>query len=288
MRARALRTRPVPLLALALLLPLAACAPPTRPPYEQRTAVFGHLRVGEAVSDSNAVLVTRTRPIDAPYDAAEAAVNGALVLLQAAGAAAPDTLRLVAPGRYANPAVTIAPGTTYRLTVAIGTETLTAATTTPVPIAFAREPVELPGTMAQSAIADSFPIVMNGPDPEQILYLDVYCLEPRENAVYVHKLGTADTPQSDQEYGGLNGEPRHIFAYFRMKDLDHVPGGYLAGFYGDMMWFYGRYRVSLLAIDANEYGYLYRDHPELHGGIVGGIGVFGSTCGRTWRVKAVR
>jgi hypothetical protein len=275
-------------LAAALALALAGCgANPTAPRFEPMTAVYAHLRVGETMADSNAILVTRTRPVDQPYDASEAAVSGALVLLQADGAPAPDTLRMMTAGRYANPAVVIAPRTTYHLTVRTGTETLTATTTTPAAITFLREPRELPGTMPHAAIANSFPIVVTGPDPEQILYLDLYCLESYQDARYVHALGSSDTPQDDNEYGGENGEPRHISAYFHMNDIDPVPGGYLVSFYGDMMWFYGRYRVTLCAIDDNEYQYLYRDHPELHGGIVGGIGVFGSTSGRRWLVNDV-
>ncbi len=273
--------------AIAALL-LAGCSPSTRPAFERDVVVFGYLHVGEAVTDSNAISVSETRPIDSDYDPAEAAVSGALVTLQADGAAAPDTLAMVAPGRYANPALRIAPLTTYRLVVRTGDRIVTASTTTPAPITFLREPVEVPGTMAQAAIGDSFPIVVAGPDPTQIVLLDLYCLEDRANAVYVHPVADHEVPKNDREYGTPNGPPRHVLAYFHLGDLVPVPGGWRAGFYGDMMVFYGRYRVSMYAIDDNEYQYLYRDDPERHGGIVGGIGVFGSVSGRAWTVDAVR
>ncbi|MBD3335029.1 MAG: hypothetical protein GF355_05895 [Candidatus Eisenbacteria bacterium] len=56
-------------------------------------------------------------------------------------------------------------------------------------------------------------------------------------------------------------------------------------FYSAMMVFYGRYEVQLLAIDDNAYNYLYREHPEESGGIVGGLGVFGSAYRERSQVK---
>ena len=141
--------------------------------------------------------------------------------------------------------------------------------------------------MRHAAIADSFPLVVSCPDPEQIFLVDVYCLEEYQNARYVHKIGPADHPKDYDEYGGDNGEPRHIQAYFRLKDLGIGEAGYRISFYGDMMAFYGEYMVGVFSIDQNYYNYLYRDHPELNGGINGGIGVFGSACRQQYHVKSV-
>ncbi len=274
--------------ALLLLLAVAGCAPPTRPTFDPEIAVFGHLHVGEPLAGASAVVVTATRPIDAAYDPDEAAVRDAIVTLQADGAAAPDTLRMLEPGRYGDSTLVIAPRTSYRLTVRTGGRTLTAATLTPAPIAFLREPLPEPATMPQSALADSFPIVVDGPDPAQILWLDLYCLEDRANAYYVHPVAGHQVPKNETEYGTPNDPPRHVLALFRMEDLVRVPGGFRAGFYGDLMAFYGRNQVALFAVDDNEYQFLHRDDPEHHGGIAGGIGVFGAVSGRTWIVKSVR
>jgi hypothetical protein len=279
------RLRP---LALAGAAALAACAPPTRPAFESEVAVFAHLHVGEPVSGAGAVFVTATRPADAPYDPGEAAVRGALVTLAADGAPAPDTLRAFAPGRYGDSTLVIAPRTTYRLVVRAGATTLTATTTTPDAMAFLREPAVVPATMAHADLAASYPIVVSGPGPDAIAWLELFCLEPRESAYYVHPVAGHEIPKNEAEYGSPDGPPRRLSALFRMRDLAAAEGGRRVDFYGDLMAFYGRYQVSLYAVDDNEYQWLHRDQPERHGGILGGIGVFGSVSGRTWIVDTTR
>lgn len=269
---------------------LAGCDKlPTAPSYEEKTVLFGHLYVGEAITNDNALLLTRTRPVDQPYDPAEAAVSGALVLLQADGSSNVDTLRMVAPGRYANPAVAIAARTTYHLVVTIGAQTITATTTTPSAFTVTGGPNNVPAVMKYSAVPDSFPMFVNGPGPDEIVYVDAYCLEPWQTAEMVFSPSDDPHPNDYDAYGGDNGEPRHIMAYFHLGDLDPAPGGgWRLGFYGDLMAFYGEYRVGVFTIDQNAYEYLYRDHPELHGGVVGGIGVFGSACRKQWHIRTVR
>jgi hypothetical protein len=276
--------------ALLAALVLAGCGKnPTKPTYVSETVLFGYLYVGETVDSTNALWLGETRPVDAYYDSTRAAVSGALVLLQAEGAPLPDTLRMVAPGRYANPAVVVAPHTRYHLTVLAGAAALTASTTTPGSLTMSAEPQILPGVMPWSAIAGTYPMIVDGPDPEQLMLVDVYCMESYTNAEYVNPFANQSTPKDYKEYGGDNGEPRHIATYFRLKDLGpRAAGGYRLGFYGDMMAFYGEYTVGLFAIDDNYYQYLYRDHPERHGGVNGGIGVFASAWRHQYHVKAVR
>jgi hypothetical protein len=289
MRARRSTSRhfaPVLLVALAL----AGCGTnPTRPVYVAERTLFGYLYVGEAITATNAVWLGETRPVDAYYDSTRGAVSGALVLLQAEGATSPDTLAMVAPGRYANPAVVVVPNTTYHLTAVAGGATLTATTTTPGALTMNAEPLVLPGTMPWASIASSYPMLVNGPNPGQLMYVDVYCRETWTNAEYVNPFGDERTPQDYKEYGGDDREPRHIATYFRLRDLGPpTAGGYRLGFYGDMMAFYGEYTVGLFAIDENYYQYLYRDHPERHAGVSGGIGVFASAWRRQYHVRVVR
>ncbi len=66
---------------------------------------------------SNAVYVTRTRPIDEIYHEEEAAVIGAIVTLQREGSGRLDTLAMGEAGRYANPSIVIGSKQTYRLAV---------------------------------------------------------------------------------------------------------------------------------------------------------------------------
>lgn len=261
----------------------------TRPEQRDEIVLFGYLYVGESVADSNAVYLTRTAGIDQYYDPEDAAVTGARVRLRNEESGAVDTLRMIRPGFYANPAVTVLPRTTYTLTAEVSDGTvITATTTTPHPFEILAGPRTLPGEMTHASIADSFPIVLTCPDPEQILIVDVYCLEDWQDAIWIHPFGNSDTPQDYQEYGGANSEPRHILAYFRAKDTEHEGDTYRISFYGDMMWFYGHQQVGIFTIDTNYYNYIYRDHPELNGGVNGGIGVFGSACRRQYLVRAVK
>jgi len=242
------------------------------------------------MTDSNAVYVGRNLPVLDLYDDEEAAVRDATVLLLEEGAAAADTLRQVAPGRYNAPEVIVKPRTGYHLRVEIpGRETITATTVTPAPFEVADEPLALPEEMKHDEIGDKHPITFTCDDPRQIFLVDVYCIEHWEDAEYVEAFGTNDSPDDYDEYGGDNGEPRHIAPFFRIEDLDGKNGDlYTIDWYGDMMVFYGRYDVNIYSIDENYYNYLYRDHPERSGGINGGIGVFGSACRAGWRVKVVK
>lgn len=275
--------------ALFASLLLAGCGhSPTQPSFTRAVTLFGYLYVGQPVSNADGIVLRRTQPVDQLYDPDDAAIRGATVLLQADGAAAADTLHETGPGRYSNSTVTITPRTTYHLTARFGTETITATTTTPAPFTVSSSPRSYPGVMTYASVPDSFPIVLDGPDPKQILYVDTYCLEAWQNARFVNPFGDNDAPSDYKEYGGDNGPPRHINAYFRLEDLATTPGGRRLGFYGDMMAFYGEYTVGVFAIDDNYYQYLYRDHPELHGGVTGGIGVFGSAFRRTWHIRTVK
>jgi hypothetical protein len=280
---------------LALCLPFlalvsfAGCAgDATAPETRDEIAVFGSLYVGERVTSSNAVLVTRVRPIDEPYDLGAAAVENAIVTLWRDGIPSPDTLASVGGGRYENSSVAIDPLTTYRLRVEVpGDRVLTAVTTTPHAFEWEGGAPRAPVPVRHGAIQDSFPIFVRCEDPEQIFLVDVYCRENWEDARYVNPFGGVEGPQDYGEYGGDNGEPRHIFAYFRLEQVVEEAPGYRIDFYNAMMAFFGDYDVQVLSIDENTYNWLYRDHPEENGGIVGGIGLFGSAQRAHWLLNVI-
>lgn len=274
------------LATLAVLLFPGCGGDTTGPQSAGEIAVFGYLYVGEELSGAGPIYVTRTMPIDDTYNGEEAAVSDALVTLRREGGGGPDTLSLIDPGLYANHAIRIEARSTYHLSIEIpGRPPITATTTTPDSFTVLREPSLEP--MIHSAIADSFPIVLTCPNEEQIFLVDVFCREEWQDARYVIRFGNQDGPEDFAEYGGANGPPRHLFAYFRLKDIEHddldgpegpMPAAFRITWYGDMMAFYGEQQVGVFSIDDNYYNYLYRDHPELNGGIVGGIGVFASAC----------
>ena len=277
-------------IALAIALALTGCGDgdTSGPDTENEIVLFGYLYVNETISEENAIFLSRTVPVLDSYDIDEAVITNAVVTLRREGIAGADTLHMVNPGYYANPDIFIDPVTTYYLSVDIeGEAPVTAATTTPWPFEVLGEPLELPGEMVYSGIADSFPILLTCEEGEQIFMVDAYCREEWQDAQYIEAFGAEDSPQDYDEYGGDNGEPRHIYPYFRVKDLEQEGGIYRIGWYVDLFVFYGEYDVHLFSVDDNFYNYLYRDHPERNGGVEGGIGVFGSACREGWRVKAI-
>jgi hypothetical protein len=288
--ADAVRHRTVVLLLAAAAVALAGCTgDSTAPQKNSEIAVFGTLYVGEAVSDTNAIFVTRVRPVDEYYDRDEAAVNDALVTIRRDGADSPDTLMLVRPGRYADSTLFIEPRTTYHLRVATPDgRVLTAMTTTPYPFQVEAGPPTVPSSQVpHSVLQDSFPVLVRCENPDQVFVVDAYCLETWETARYVNPFGSHNAPDNDDEYGNENGEPRHIFAYFRIGQVVTENDAYVIDFYSAMIAFFGLFDVQVLSVDDNTYNYLYRDHPEEHGGIVGGIGLFGSAQRRVWRIHVI-
>ncbi len=275
--------------ACVLLFALCGCSGDGTKPYiSDQLAVFGYLYVGEGITGDNPILITRAGSIDEFYEFDDAVVTNALVTIRREGAAAAETLRMGSPGYYLNPEISIEEETTYHLTIAFDGETVvTASTTTPIAFGVSRGPVEAPETMRHGAIPDSFPILLSCRNEEQVFLVDVFCEEDWEDARYINPFGPTDEVGSYQEYGYENDPPRHIFAYFRIKDIERVDEEYRIGWYGDMMVFYGGYEVQVLSIDENYYNYLYRDHPELSGGVEGGIGVFGSARRSRYSVEVV-
>jgi hypothetical protein len=275
-----------------ILAGLSGCSGDTTgPKTKEKIAVYGNLYVGESVGGEAGVLVTRVKPILQHYDINEAGVTDAVVTLRREGSTRIDTLSRESgdwPGYYKNRGVRIEARATYHLQVEVpGQNVITATTTTPDTLVFYSEPRVSPGTMRHAVIPDSFPIVIGCRNPDQILLVDVYCEEDWSTARYLEPFGGQKTPNDYQEYGGDDGQPRHIFGYMRYQDLEKRGSVSLVNFYDAMMVFWGRYTVTVASIDENAYNYLYRDHPEENGGIVGGIGLFGSAHRRAYEVEIV-
>jgi hypothetical protein len=266
-----------------------------RPPTSEAVAVFGYLYVGETINTANAIHIARVQPVEAYYDAGAAGLEDAEVswYWDETGLDSPRPLVSIGGGRYVDPDSNriehvIAGGQPYALRVVLpdGRE-LTGRTITPRWARIDGGPPVAPETVRQEVLQDSYPVLVWCDDPDQVLLVDVYCLEDWEDARYINSFGPNDSPSSYDEYGGVNGEPRHIHAYFHAKDVVRRHDAYLVDFYGAMIAFYGRYQVTISAIDDNVYNFLYRDHPQEHGGIEGGIGVFGSAVRRSWTITIV-
>lgn len=268
--------------------------------YREEIVVYGYLYIDEPIDSTNAIFIGKTKPVLEYYQVEEAAIENAHVTLQKEGSdttitlhhlrkiiEVEDELREVG-GYYANPNIIIEPLTTYYLEIEVDDKLLTAQTTTPHTFDVQYGPKEIPETMGYDELMDSYPILLTCDEPEQIFMVDVYCEEDWEDARFINPIVTDDDEVQDfDQYGGTNGEPRHIFAYFRIKGIEDEQGVYDVGFYRDMVVFYGHYSVNVMSIDDNYYNYLYREHPELSGGINGGLGVFGSALRADYRIKIV-
>ncbi len=135
------------------------------------------------------------------------------------------------------------------------------------------------------------PVFLDGENPDQIVMVDMYCNESWQNAEYINAFFGEDKPADRQSYdGGADREPRHIRGLARMRELasDNFPGRLVIDWYSSMIVFYGSNTMQILAIDDNYHNFIYREHPELSGGIEGGIGVFGSVCGETYRLQVLK
>lgn len=277
----------VPFVILSVLLAAGCGEDTTGPETRNEIVVFGFLYVNETLSDSNAVFIARTMPVESYYDVNNAVIANATVTILKDGDTVPDTLTMVEPGYYNKPDLLIEELTTYDLTVQVGGETvITATTTTPDAFQVIRAPVDF-SVMRYEAIPDSFPITFQCENDDQIFMVDCYCLEEWQDARIINPITDADTVADYDEYGGDNGEPRHINPYFRIDGLERDGEDYLIEWYSACMVFYGEYDLQVFSIDENYYNYIYKDHPELNGGIHGGIGVFGSACREKWHVEVI-
>lgn len=262
------------------------------PAYREEVTIFGYLFIDEAITPENAIYIGKTMPLDEEYSAYGSALSGLTVTLQQMDTGSSYTLTeaLDRPGFYSNSSVVIRERTTYQLALTYNGRLVTAQTTTPWPIEMVQEPAEMPDSLVYDDIPVTNPAVFRCVDPteEQVCYVDVYCLEEWEDARYIHPFLGQEYPNDEEEYeSGPDGEPRHIYGYLRLKNFDQQGDNYLFDWYGGMFWFYGRYQLGFYSLDDNYYNYLYREHPELSGGVENGIGVFGSADREIYFVKVV-
>ena len=129
----------------------------TGPDTQNEIVVFGFLYVNEPLSDSNAVFIARTMPVEDYYDINDAVIADATVTILKGDDTVPDTLTMVKPGYYNRPDLLIEELTTYSLTVEVDGETvITATTTTPDAFQVIREPEVVPVAMIYEAVPDSY------------------------------------------------------------------------------------------------------------------------------------
>lgn len=282
--------------AAVLLLAAAGCEKnPGRPDYRRELTVFGYLRGGERLTADRAIWIAYTRPITEFYEASGAAlVDGDVTLADTAdGAVVRLREQSGKPGYYFNDSLTVLPKHTYRLRIEADGKTITAETTVP-PVLETSTTLrsDTVNVVKPENISRERPITLSCEDPDQIILVDLNCNETYSNAEYIHPfLDSRKFPENREEYdGGVNREPKHIMVFARLRNFvsPDNPGQTVIFWYSAMFVFYGSSTLEISAIDDNFHRILYKEHPELEGGINGGIGVFGSMCSATFKLLVVK
>jgi hypothetical protein len=268
---------------------------PAAPEYQKELTVFGYLWGNERLTADHAIWIADTRPITDFYDANQAALKNGNVTLREEDTGI--TRRLYEqegkPGFYYNDSVLVRPKTAYLLTITTDEKTVTAVTTVP-PVLEMTTALRLDtvNVVRPENLSRQMPITLQCENPEQVVLVDMNCNETYQNAEYVHPFSDKQKfPKNQEEYdGGANREPKHIMAFARFREFasPDYPGQITIFWYSSMLVFYGNYTIQVTAIDDNYHGYLYKEHPELSGGIQNGIGVFGSLCGKVFKLRVVK
>jgi hypothetical protein len=281
------------LIIAAVLAVISGCSKnPSKPDYQQEISIFGYLWGNQALIVEHGILVTYTEPITKYYDVSRAAIRNAQVTLTDEGSGEIYELHDsdAKPGSFYNDAVLIKPRTTYQLVVKTKDRTATAETTVPYDLLQTTElKTDATNQVNQKNLGYEKPVYLQCESEDQIIYVDMFCNEPYQSAEYIYPFSDKNkNPQSQNEYdGGKNGEPRHIAAFMKYSDVlaSEYNNQHVIFWYASMIVFLGSNTMQILAIDNNYHKFLYTEHPELNGGIKGGIGVFGSVCGKTYQLQ---
>jgi hypothetical protein len=257
------------------ILALAGCKEPTSPnEYRNELVVYGFLFTGQTI---DSITVQRTARIDEFYSAEAVAISNAVVVVSGNGIT--DTLRYdpATPGRYysVNGNNRVEPATSYALTVvAPGYPPITASTTVP----------------------DIIRITNRAEIPQQLTYLDgTVRLQWSPNnhySDYLYYVTSIDSLAEKIDRFDLNADttklPDKTTYQFGLYGMDHSFVPWFAFNY------YGRYTITVSAIDSNYYDYLRQvifegiDIHETRFSLQGGIGVFGSASIDTITVTLVK
>ncbi len=280
------------LIVFAGLLFIAGCAKtPAGPDYQKEISIYGYLWGDEPLTAEKAILVTYLQPLDADYSIDKAAIRNAAVTITEIGSGVVTELKdSPKPGYYFNENLIIKPKTTYELRINVDGRTVTAQTTVPPELKLTTVlKSDSINQVYYEGLAQEKPIFVECESPDQIILVDMYCNEPLENAEYINPFFGQKKPQDIQEYEGEpNGEPRHIFAPVKFAELISVdyPGKFVVDWYSSMLVFLGANSLQVLAIDDNYHKFITtKDYPQFTSGIKGGVGVFGSVYGKTYKLN---
>jgi hypothetical protein len=280
---------------IALLLAIGCSKNPTSPTYQKEVSLFGYLWGGKPLSADRALLLTWTRPITDYYNLNDAALANAQVVVTEKETGHIFVLHntAAAPAYYYNDSLRVQPGYTYSLIVRAEDRTVTAETRVPQTIALSTSlSADSANRVQPTNLGFERPIFVECQNPDQMLLVDMFCNEPFDNAEYIKPFSdNRKYPGNQEEYdGGRNAEPRHIRAFMKYQDIAAplYGGRHVVYWYASMLVFWGSNTLQVLAIDDNFHRYLYEEHPELNGGVKGGIGLFGSVNGEQYQLQVIK
>jgi len=118
------------------------------------------------------------------------------------------------------------------------------------------------------------------------LLTEFYCLEEYWEAEYTYPPSDNYFPEDAQEYmGDVRQYPRRNMGYYMYQ-----PDNLMVDFnsYQSSLLFYGKTEVSVYSIDNNYLKYLYKSDGYTQGGIIGGIGIFGSKSGKKLYTRVIK
>jgi len=240
-------------------------------------------------------MISYTQPIDEIYDFDRAVISKAAVTITEVNSGKVFVLSdAEKPGFYFNDSLIARPKTEYVLKVAVDNRLVTATTMVPPELQIQTQlSTDRVDSVYQAGLSIQKPIFIYCEDGEQIIVVDTYCNESWEDAGFINPFWGRDKPESAGDYSGSdgNGEPRHIVASIKFKDLSSLryPGLHAVDWYSSMIVFFGSNTLQVMAIDDNYYNFInINESPELQSGIEGGIGVFGSVYGETFRLYILK
>ncbi len=276
-------------LILPLLMFLFSCRSTNNSiDYEKKIFLFAYLKGNQYLTRDQAIWLSYSQPLFEKYDAGQAAISKADIVLTdstttESWSLTEDSTR---KGFYFNDQILIKPQHTYQIHITIENNIVTARTKVP-PILEINTPLNkgITNHVKFDSIRSKYPLLLCCSKADQLIMIDLFCLEPFDQAEYINPFGDQKYPQNEEEYdGGVDGPPRHIRAIAPLNVLTPTgdPNQYVIDWYSAMIAFYGNYRLSIYAIDENYNQYISAENPVYSGGVRGGLGVFASMTGQQY------
>ena len=294
------------ILALVSILLLISCSDNTAPRRYSELSYYlcGILEAGYFVDTDHPILFGKTRDIsmmDSEIEIENAEIN----LYEISDDQIIQSVNLVwdesADGYIDQDGqLLIIAGSKYRIEVSYNNTQISGETTVPLEIAVFGDSLvnEIPAwndypeddqwsELKLDEANTNHPIQIGTQNNEEFnLLTEFYCLEEYWEAEYTYPPEDNDFPQDAQEYmGDVHQYPRRNMGYYMYQ-----PENLIVDFnsYQSSLLFYGKTEVSVYSIDSNYLKYLYKSDGYTQGGIIGGIGIFGSKSGEKLYTRVIK